>query len=150
MSALRTTPGSSKSSPIWSASSATWTIPTCAAPRRADAGINCLCGVGVSKSHRVARFDRILYGRHLPAMQTVSYTEARNRLASLIEAASRDREAITITRNGAATAVLLAPEEYAAMEETLHLLSTPANVERIRRGLADYAAGKLQSGQLCD
>jgi antitoxin YefM len=83
-------------------------------------------------------------------MQTISYTEARNSLASLLEAASRDREPITITRNGARTVVLLAAEEYAAMEETLHLLSTPANAERIREGLADYVAGKLQEGKLCD
>jgi antitoxin YefM len=95
-------------------------------------------------------FDRILYGRQFGSVQTISYTEARNGLAALIEAAARDREPITITRNGTACAVLLAPAEYAAMEETLHLLSTPANAECIRQGLADYAAGKLQPGALCD
>ena len=83
-------------------------------------------------------------------MQTISYTEARNGLAGLMEIATRDREPITITRNGAGTVVLLAAEEYAAMEETLHLLSTPANADRIRQGLADYAAGNLQAGELCD
>ena len=83
-------------------------------------------------------------------MQTVSYTEARDGLAKLIETAKRDREPITITQNGGSAVVLLASEEYAAMEETLHLLSTPANAECIREGLADYAAGKLQPGELCD
>ena len=83
-------------------------------------------------------------------MQTVSYTDARNRLSSLMEATLRDREPITITRNGTGTVVMLAAEEYAAMEETLHLLSTPANAERIRQGLADHAAGKAQPGELCD
>jgi antitoxin YefM len=88
--------------------------------------------------------------RQFPIMHTISYTEARNGLAGLMDIATRDREPITITRNGAGTVVMLAAEEYAAMEETLHLLSTPANAERIRQGLADYAAGKLQSGELCD
>ena len=83
-------------------------------------------------------------------MQTVSYTEARDGLADLIDTANRDREPITITRNGAGSVVLLASEEYAAMEETLYLLSTPANAERIRQGLADHAAGKIQPGELCD
>ena len=83
-------------------------------------------------------------------MQTVSYTEARDGLADLIDTANRDREPITITRNGSGSVVLLASEEYAAMEETLHLLSTPANAERIREGLADHAAGKIQPGELCD
>jgi antitoxin YefM len=83
-------------------------------------------------------------------MQTISYTEARNRLSGLIEEATRNREPVTITRNGSASVVLLDAEEYAAMEATLHLLSTPANAERIRKGLADYAAGKLKPGKLCD
>ena len=83
-------------------------------------------------------------------MQTISYTDARNGFAGLMEAATRDREPITITRNGEGTVVILAAEEYAAMEETLHLLSTPANAERIRQGLADFAAGKLDTGELCD
>ena len=83
-------------------------------------------------------------------MQTISYTDARNRLSSLMEEASRDREPITITRNGEGTVVLLASEEYAAMEATLHLLSTPANAERIRKGLQDYRAGRFVEGSLCD
>lgn len=83
-------------------------------------------------------------------MQTISYTDARNGFAGLMEAATRDREPITITRNGEGTVVILAAEEYAAMQETLHLLSTPANAERIRQGLADFAAGNIQKGELCD
>lgn len=83
-------------------------------------------------------------------MKTVTYTEARNQLAGLMESATRDREPITITRNGAGTVVILASEEFSAMEETLHLLSTPANADRIRQGQDDYAAGKLLPGELCD
>ena len=83
-------------------------------------------------------------------MQTRSYTDTGTDLADLIKAVNRDREPITITRDGAGMAVLLAADEYVAMEETLHLLSTPANAERIREGLADYAKGKLQAGALCD
>ncbi len=83
-------------------------------------------------------------------MQSISYTDARNQFANLMETATRDREPILITRNGQGTVVMLASDEYAAMEETLHLLSTPANAERIRQGLADHAAGNLQPGGLCD
>jgi antitoxin YefM len=83
-------------------------------------------------------------------MQSVSYKEASEDLASLLDSATQDREPIAITRNGAGTVVLLAAEEFAAMEETLHLLSTPANAERLREGLANYRVGNLQSGELCD
>lgn len=83
-------------------------------------------------------------------MQTISYTEARNNLAEIMDSAKRDREPITITRNGAGVVVLMAAEEYSAMEATLHLFSTSANAEQIHQSLADYAAGKIQSGELCD
>lgn len=83
-------------------------------------------------------------------MRTVNYTDARNQLAGLMDAASRDREPIIITRNGTGVVVLLAIEEYEAMETTLHLHSTRANAAQIQQSLADFAAGKIQSGELCD
>ncbi len=83
-------------------------------------------------------------------MQTINYTDARNQLAKLMETASRDREPITITRNGAGRVVMLAVEEYEAMEATLHLFSTTANANQIQQSLADYEAGKIIPGDLCD
>ena len=83
-------------------------------------------------------------------MQTINYTDARNQLAGLMEAASRDREPITITRNGAGKVVLLAVEEYESMEATLHLFSTRSNANQIQQSLDDYAAGNIQTGALCD
>ena len=84
-------------------------------------------------------------------MTTLSITEAGRRLHGLVDEAIRDRAPIFITRDdGSGGAVLLAEEEYAAIEETLHLFSTPANAARLREGLGDYAAGKLQPGALCD
>jgi len=83
-------------------------------------------------------------------MQTINYTEARNQLAGLMETAVRDREPITITRNGTGLVVLLAVEEYEAMETTLHLYSTKANAAQIQQSLGDYAAGNILTGELCD
>ena len=88
--------------------------------------------------------DRILYSRHSDAMKTVSYTDARNQLASLMEAANADREPVAITRNGAASVVLVDAAEYSAMAETFHLLSSPRNADRLRKGLAEFKAGKFK------
>ena len=88
--------------------------------------------------------DRILYRQHSDAMKTVSYTDARNQLASLMEAANADREPVAITRNGAASVVLVDAAEYAAMAETFHLLSSPRNADRLRKGLADFKSGKFK------
>lgn len=94
--------------------------------------------------------DRILYNPHTVHMTTITYTNARNSLAQLIDSTEQNRQPVSITRNGKTVAVLLSPEEYAGMEETLHLLSTPANAERIRQGLRDYAKGNLREAELCD
>jgi antitoxin YefM len=83
-------------------------------------------------------------------MQTINYSDARNQLAGLMEAAARDREPITITRNGTGKVVMLAIEEYEAMETSLHILSTRANANQIQQSLSDYSEGKIQSGALCD
>jgi len=83
-------------------------------------------------------------------MQTIAYTDARNKLTRLMDEAVRDRGPIAITRNGTSVVVLLAVDEYNGMKETLHLLSTPANAERIRQGLVDYNNKNFQSGELCD
>jgi len=97
-----------------------------------------------------SQIDRILSMPDKSLMQTINYTDARNQLATLMETASRDREPITITRNGAGKVVMLAIEEYEAMETTLHLFSTRANASQLQQSLADYSAGKLQTGELCD
>ncbi len=93
--------------------------------------------------------DRILYMSQLHGVKTLSYTEARNQFAGLMEMVNRDRHPVSITRNGVSSVVLIAAEEYEAMEATLHLLSTPANAERIRQGLADFTEGKMIERELC-
>ena len=85
--------------------------------------------------------DRILYTRQTGGMKTVSYTDARNQLAQLIASASDDREPVTITRNGAAAAVLVDAAEWSSIQETLRLLASPANARRLRKGLREFAGG---------
>jgi hypothetical protein len=36
------------------------------------------------------------------------------------------------------------------MEATLHLFSTRSNANQIQQSLDDYAAGNIQTGELCD
>ena len=83
--------------------------------------------------------DRILSLPQTVMVKTVSYTEARNRLAQLMAEAADSREPVTITRNGAASVVLVDAEEWSSMQETLHLLSSPANTRRLLAGLDEFA-----------
>ena len=83
-------------------------------------------------------------------MKLMNYTEARNGLAEAMRHTVEDRDPITITRNGLGAVVMMAEEEYRSIQETLHLLSTPANADRIRRGLTEYEEGKFVERDLCD
>jgi antitoxin YefM len=47
-----------------------------------------------------------------------------------------------LTRNGRPAAVLLSPDDLAALEDTLDLLSDPAALEEIQAARGDLAAGK--------
>jgi len=77
-------------------------------------------------------------------MKTISYTEARNRLAQLMAETTEDREPVAITRNGTASVVLVDAEEYASMTETLALLSSPTNAARLRKGLKEFKRGRFK------
>ncbi len=64
-------------------------------------------------------------------MQAVFYSQARNNLRSFIDKACNDFEAFMITTKDNQTAVLISYDEYSAMKETLYLLSSKNNRERL-------------------
>lgn len=70
------------------------------------------------------------------------------RLADLITAVTERRERVIITRRGRPAAVLVPPDEYAALEETLDVLGDPASLKALMRGLADDPADDIDLGEL--
>jgi antitoxin YefM len=55
-----------------------------------------------------------------------------------------------VTRQNGPSAVLIDKEEFDGIMETLHLLSTPANAERLRQSIAEADAGKVTERNLVD
>lgn len=68
-------------------------------------------------------------------MKTLSLSEAKMKLSGLIEAVRAADEEIVITKNGAPAAVLISPEEFESLKETLAVRSDAALMEEIRKGL---------------
>jgi prevent-host-death family protein len=68
-------------------------------------------------------------------METISASKARANLYELIDEAAASHAPVTITgkRNDA---VLVSAQDWAAIQETLFLLSVPGMRESIREGLA--------------
>lgn len=78
-------------------------------------------------------------------MQTLSASNARSNLYRLIDEAAASHQPLVITgkRNNA---VLVSEQDWAAIQETLFLLSVPGMRESIREGMAtpvDELADKL-------
>ena len=67
-------------------------------------------------------------------MTTLDATEARAKLHNLIEEAMQTHRPIMITGQRG-NAVLLAEEDWNAINETLHLVSIPGMRESIREGM---------------
>lgn len=81
-------------------------------------------------------------------MVTKSYTEARAHLAELMDQVVADREPILITRRGSETVALIAADELDSLLETLHLLSSRTNAERLLTALAQARRGEGTSTRL--
>jgi antitoxin YefM len=73
----------------------------------------------------------------------VSYSEARARLADIMDKVTDDAAPIVVTRQRRESVVIMSKREYDALQETLHLLSSPKNASRLRRAVADAGAGRM-------
>ncbi|HWU62320.1 MAG TPA: type II toxin-antitoxin system prevent-host-death family antitoxin [Ensifer sp.] len=76
-------------------------------------------------------------------MAHVRLTEFRQNIATYFDSVIESRAPLLVTRQGSEALVLVAEGEFESMQETLHLLSTPANSERLRESLGQLRRGEL-------
>jgi len=81
-------------------------------------------------------------------MQAVSHFEARENLDAMIEKVVADRAPLAITRERGEGAVLISASEWASIEETLHLLRSPANAKRLLASIAELETGGGEEHEL--
>ena len=68
-------------------------------------------------------------------MNTLTASEARQKLYRLLDETAKDHQPVLITGRRA-NAVLVSEEDWRALEETLHLVSIPNMRESIREGMS--------------
>jgi antitoxin YefM len=78
----------------------------------------------------------------LSSMKAISYTAARENLASTMESVCADHTPIIITRNRDQAVVMLSLEDYESLEETAHLMRSPANAKRLLEAIHALESGK--------
>ncbi len=77
-------------------------------------------------------------------MKTLSVSEAKMKLSGLVDAVNTTDEEVLITKNGRPVAVLVNPEEFESLKETMSVRSNVALMREIRRGLKSLKAKKAK------
>jgi len=75
-------------------------------------------------------------------MKTLSLSEAKMKLSSLIETLRVTDEEIVITKNGSPAAVLISPDEFESWKETISIRSDSSLMGEIRKGLKELKEKK--------
>jgi antitoxin YefM len=71
-----------------------------------------------------------------------TYTQARANLAKLCDQVTENRDIVVIRRRRGGDVALVAADELSSILETLHLLRSPKNADRLLSALRDAKAGK--------
>lgn len=81
-------------------------------------------------------------------MQIASYSEFRQNMKSFLDAVIKTHKPLFITRKHGEELVVMSKEDYTSMEETLYLLSSPKNAERLMESIAQFQEGKTVEQKL--
>ena len=68
-------------------------------------------------------------------MNAITYTAARENLASTMDQVCLDRTPVIITRKREQAVVMIALEDYESLQETAYLLRNPANAKRLLQSI---------------
>jgi antitoxin YefM len=68
-------------------------------------------------------------------MKALSVSEAKMKLSGLIDTVNATDEEIMITKNGRPAAVLVSPEEFESLKETIAIRSDQSLMKEIKKGL---------------
>lgn len=74
-------------------------------------------------------------------MEHVTLTELRANMAMHFDKVEQDRTELVVTRQNHEPLVIMALSELEALRETLHLISSPANAERLQASISELNAG---------
>ncbi len=83
-------------------------------------------------------------------MNAITYTAARENLASTMDQVCNDHDPVIITRKRNQSVVLLSLEDYESLQETAYLLRSPVNAARLAESISELEAGGGRKLNLSD
>jgi len=75
-------------------------------------------------------------------VDVVNYSDARQNLKAIMDRVVADMTQIVVTRQKAEPVVVVSLAEWNSISETLHLLSSPANAERLLTAIRELEEGR--------
>ncbi len=83
-------------------------------------------------------------------MDVISYSDTRERLKEVMDQVVADHQPVVISRQKAESVVMVSLADWHAIEETMHLLSSPANASRLKLSIDELNAGGGTEHQLIE
>ena len=83
-------------------------------------------------------------------MKAITYTAARQNLAKTMQAVCEDHAPVIVTRKKNNSVVIMALEDYAALEETAYLLRSPKNARRLIESIVQLENGDGAARELAE
>jgi antitoxin YefM len=77
---------------------------------------------------------------------TLPLAEVKAKFSEMVDRVEHTHDRITVTRNGRPAAVIISPDDLAALEDTLELLSDPEAMEQLRASRSAHEAGDFITG----
>jgi antitoxin YefM len=71
-----------------------------------------------------------------------TYTNLRQKLASVLDRVANDHEVVIVSRRGKNKVAMVPADELAGLMETAHLLRSPRNAQRLLSALRRATAGR--------
>lgn len=81
-------------------------------------------------------------------MQVINFSEFRAGLKAKLDSVSKDNEIVIVNRPQNENVVLISLKEYNAIQETLHLMSSKNNRDRLLAAIERDKAGEYESHEL--
>ena len=76
-----------------------------------------------------------------PPMKTLSSTDLRANLASVMDRVNDNHEPVIVTRAKGRPVVMVSLEDWASMDETTYLTASPANKAALDEAIAQFKSG---------
>ena len=83
-------------------------------------------------------------------MDTMTYSEARSKLAKTMEKVCDDHSPVVITRKNSQSVVMMSLDDFEAMEETTYLLRSPKSTRRLLESIQELESGQGTQRELSE